>query len=96
MVVTSRNVEALKAWEEAFEGRCRVMEMDVGEADLEAKVADAMGADRAKFAKFFHACLEGGVYFAPSQFEAGFLCTAHGTADLERACDVAKRALRSQ
>lgn len=57
-------------------------------------LADAMGADRAKFAKFFHACLEGGVYFAPSQFETGFLCTAHGTDDLERACDLAKRALR--
>lgn len=42
VVVTSRKVEALKAWEDEFEGHCRVMEMDVGEANLEAKVAEAV------------------------------------------------------
>jgi NAD(P)-dependent dehydrogenase (short-subunit alcohol dehydrogenase family) len=42
VVVTSRKVAALKAWEEEFEGRCRVMVLDVGEADLEAKVAEAV------------------------------------------------------
>ncbi|MCI0537253.1 MAG: glutamate-1-semialdehyde 2,1-aminomutase, partial [Verrucomicrobiales bacterium] len=47
-------------------------------------LADAMHSDRAKFAKFFHGMLEQGVYLAPSQFEAGFLSTAHTAADLER------------
>src|SRR5206468_6170569 len=36
-------------------------------------LADAMTVDRARFAKYFHGMLAEGVYFAPSQFEAGFL-----------------------
>jgi glutamate-1-semialdehyde 2,1-aminomutase len=52
-----------------------------------------MGSDRARFAKFFHGCLEDGVYFAPSQFEAGFLSTAHTPADLETVADLVKKNL---
>jgi glutamate-1-semialdehyde 2,1-aminomutase len=46
-------------------------------------LADAMKADRERFKKFFHAMLDAGVYLAPSQFEAGFISTAHSTADIE-------------
>ena len=52
-------------------------------------LADAMTSDRARFAQFFHGLLDRGVYIAPSQFEAGFLSTAHGPAEIEqtvRAC----------
>ncbi|MBK8050080.1 MAG: glutamate-1-semialdehyde 2,1-aminomutase [Anaerolineales bacterium] len=34
-------------------------------------------ADPARYARFFHAMLDRGVYFAPSQFEAGFVSSAH-------------------
>jgi glutamate-1-semialdehyde 2,1-aminomutase len=47
-------------------------------------LADAMKADRERFKKFFHGMLDAGVYLAPSQFEAGFLSTAHGEADIEQ------------
>ena len=40
-------------------------------------------ADTALYGRFFHAMLDRGVYLAPSQFEAGFLSTAH-TADRRR------------
>lgn len=33
--------------------------------------------DKNRFNRFFHAMLEHGVYFAPSMFEAGFICSAH-------------------
>ena len=56
-------------------------------------LADAQTSDRAAFAKFFHACLEGDVYFAPSQFEAGFLSLAHTPEDIERTGQVAAQAL---
>jgi glutamate-1-semialdehyde 2,1-aminomutase len=46
-------------------------------------LADAMKADRERFKKFFHAMLDAGVYLAPSQFEAGFISTAHHEADIE-------------
>ncbi len=35
------------------------------------------GADTVRFGKFFSKMLENGVYLAPSQFEAGFISTAH-------------------
>jgi glutamate-1-semialdehyde 2,1-aminomutase len=47
-------------------------------------VASARGSDLKTFARFFHACLKRGIYFAPSQFETGFISTAHTPDDLER------------
>jgi glutamate-1-semialdehyde 2,1-aminomutase len=47
-------------------------------------LADAMKADRERFKKFFHGMLDAGVYLAPSQFEAGFISTAHNEADIEK------------
>lgn len=47
-------------------------------------LADALKADRQKFARFFHGMLDRGIYLAPSQFEAGFLSTAHTPDDVER------------
>ncbi len=46
-------------------------------------LASAQHSDRGAFARFFHGCRERGVYFAPSQFEAGFLSVAHTGLDLE-------------
>lgn len=45
-------------------------------------LADAMTSDRARFAKYFHGMLNEGVYLAPSQFEAGFMSTAHSAEDI--------------
>jgi glutamate-1-semialdehyde 2,1-aminomutase len=40
-------------------------------------------ADTERYAKYFHALLEKGVYPAPSQFEAGFVSSAHTAADID-------------
>src|ERR1017187_6825320 len=58
-------------------------------------VADAMKSDREKFKKFFHAMLDEGIYFAPSQFESGFISTAHTAADIEQTIRAAAKALRT-
>jgi glutamate-1-semialdehyde 2,1-aminomutase len=58
-------------------------------------LASAQKSDRELFARFFHGCRERGVYFAPSQFEAGFLCVAHGEEELGRAERVTWEVLRS-
>jgi glutamate-1-semialdehyde 2,1-aminomutase len=47
-------------------------------------LADAMKSDRERFNRYFHGMLGRGVYLAPSQFEAGFLSTAHTDADIEK------------
>jgi len=56
-------------------------------------LAEAQRSDREAFNRYFHACLEGGVYFAPSQFEAGFLSLAHGPDDVAETAEVAGAAL---
>jgi len=43
--------------------------------------AEAKRCDRAAYNAFFHAMLEGGIYLAPSAFEAAFSSTAHGDAE---------------
>ncbi len=58
-------------------------------------LADAKTSDMTAFRKFFHACLADGVYFAPSQFETGFISLAHGAGDIAQTAEVAAKALRS-
>jgi len=58
-------------------------------------VADAMHSDRERFKKFFHGLLDAGVYLAPSQFEAGFLSTAHTPANIEKTVSAAAKVLRT-
>lgn len=36
-----------------------------------------------RYARVFHQLLQAGIYFAPSQFEAGFVSTAHTPADIQ-------------
>lgn len=40
-------------------------------------------ADTERYGRFFHAMLECGIYFAPSQFEAGFMSSAHTEEDIQ-------------
>jgi glutamate-1-semialdehyde 2,1-aminomutase len=54
---------------------------------------DAQRSDKAGFGRYFHACLDAGVYFAPSQFEAGFISLAHTPDDLARTADVVAKSL---
>jgi glutamate-1-semialdehyde 2,1-aminomutase len=57
-------------------------------------LASARRSDLKTFARFFHACLRRGIYFAPSQFETGFISTAHLPEDLEHTGRVVREALR--
>ena len=44
----------------------------------------AKGADTQRFGKYFHHMLERGIYMAPSQFEAGFVSTAHTEEQIDK------------
>ncbi len=57
--------------------------------------ADARRTDVALFRRYFHECLERGVFFAPSAFEAGFLSTAHTESDVEETIGRAREALHA-
>ena len=56
-------------------------------------LARAKRSDQAKFARFFNSCLNAGVYFAPSQFETGFISTAHTPEQIEQTTRVTSAAL---
>jgi glutamate-1-semialdehyde 2,1-aminomutase len=60
-----------------------------------ASFAEVMQCDRERFNRFFHAMLERGIYLAPSAYEAGFVSSAHGTAELELTFAAAREAFRS-
>ena len=54
-----------------------------------------MKSDRERFKKYFHGMLAEGIYLAPSQFEAGFLSTAHTAADIEQTVTAAAKVMRT-
>lgn len=72
--------------------RCGSMFCGYFSSEPVLNLADAMKSDRERFKKYFHGMLEQGIYLAPSQFEAGFLSTAHTEADVEKTVRAAEAA----
>jgi glutamate-1-semialdehyde 2,1-aminomutase len=58
-------------------------------------LASAQRSDLKLFAQFFRGCLNRGVYFAPSQFETGFISTAHSQDDIKHTGIVMREVLAS-
>jgi glutamate-1-semialdehyde 2,1-aminomutase len=56
--------------------------------------ASAKASDTRRFGRFFHAMLERGVYLPPAQFEAAFVSTAHGEAEIDLTVRAATEAFR--
>jgi glutamate-1-semialdehyde 2,1-aminomutase len=56
---------------------------------------DATDTNTDRFNKFFHTCLENGVYIPPSKYEANFISTAHEQGAIDQACDVMVKAIHS-
>jgi glutamate-1-semialdehyde 2,1-aminomutase len=56
--------------------------------------ASAKLADTQRYAKWFHAMLAHGVYFAPSQFEAAFVSLAHTDEDVDQTVEAAAEVMR--
>jgi glutamate-1-semialdehyde 2,1-aminomutase len=54
----------------------------------------AQTSDTDRYAAYFHAMLEEGIYLPPSQFEAMFFGTCHGTQHLDTTLAAQRRALR--
>ena len=62
-------------------------------ADRVTDWESARKSDTARFAVFFRSMLGSGIYIAPSQFEAWFVSTAHGPAEVAATLEAADRAL---
>jgi glutamate-1-semialdehyde 2,1-aminomutase len=55
--------------------------------------SSASASDTAAFARFHRRMLEAGVWLPPSQFEAAFVSTAHGEAEVAHVLEAALGAL---
>lgn len=47
-----------------------------------------------RYAKFFHAMLDSGIYLAPSQFEAGFMSSVHSDDIIQQTIDTAAKVMK--
>ena len=56
-----------------------------------ASFTEAMQCDTETFNRFFHAMLAAGIYLAPSAYEAGFVSSAHGEAEVGRTVGAARK-----
>lgn len=56
---------------------------------------EATKSDTARYAKFFWGMLDRGVYFAPSQYEACFMSTAHGDSHLNKTLEAAREVFKT-
>lgn len=57
--------------------------------------SDATASNTDRYAKFFWGMLEHGVYFAPSQYEACFMSTAHEGAHLDKTLEAARAVFKT-
>lgn len=57
--------------------------------------AEATACDTQRYAKFFRGMLERGVYFAPSQFEAAFMSSAHTDREIDETCEAAREVFKT-
>ena len=55
---------------------------------------EAKASDTARYATWFHAMLDNGVYLAPSQFEAAFISCAHSEGVIDHTLEAARRAVK--
>ncbi len=65
------------------------------DADTVTNFDQVANTNSEKFARFFHAMLDEGVYLAPSAFEAGFVSTAHTEDIIKQTLDAAERVFAS-
>lgn len=55
---------------------------------------DAKTSDLNRFSAYYKGMLERGIYLAPSQFEAGFMSSAHTDADIDKTLEAAEDTLK--
>ncbi|MDX2162390.1 MAG: glutamate-1-semialdehyde 2,1-aminomutase [bacterium] len=68
--------------------------LNAPDAHIHDYASAKQAADTGRYARFFHALLERGVYFAPSQFEAGFVSSAHDSGVIDATIHAVRAALQ--
>ena len=55
---------------------------------------DVENTNDKQFKKFLNKCIDNGIYFAPSKFEAGFISTKHTKTEISNTIKIVEKILK--
>ena len=62
--------------------------------ELPSNLVDVENTNDKQFKKFLNKCIDNGIYFAPSKFEAGFISTKHTNTEISNTIKVVEKILK--
>lgn len=62
--------------------------------ELPNNLVDVENTDDKQFKKFLNKCIDNGIYFAPSKFEAGFISTKHTKTEISNTIKIVEKILK--
>ena len=63
--------------------------------ELPKNIDDVSKTNNEMFSSFINACIQNGIYFAPSKFEAGFISATHGDVEIDKTLEVIKKIVKT-
>ena len=63
--------------------------------ELPKNIDDVSKTNDGLFSSFINACIQNGIYFAPSKYEAGFISAKHGNAEIDETLEVINKIVKT-
>jgi len=63
--------------------------------ELPINIDDVSKTNDELFSSFINACIQNGIYFAPSKYEAGFISATHGDKEIDKTLEVIKKIVKT-
>lgn len=58
-------------------------------------ISDVSKTNDEMFSSFINSCIENGIYFAPSKYEAGFISAKHGDTEIDKTLEVINKIVKT-
>ena len=63
--------------------------------ELPKNIDDVSKTNDEMFSSFINACIQNGIYFAPSKYEAGFISATHGNMEINKTLEIVKKIVKT-
>ena len=63
--------------------------------ELPKNIDDVSRTNDELFSSFINACIQNGIYFAPSKYEAGFISATHGNMEINKTLEIVKKIVKT-
>ena len=63
--------------------------------ELPKNIDDVSKTNDELFSSFINACIQNGIYFAPSKYEAGFISASHGDMEIDKTLEVVNKIVKT-